>query len=161
MSMGDSPRELSEELVTQRKRKKGWRMNCEVGEATEASLYLRHSSFSNPSVASPTSQFFLQPFFRFLYVTSSSLNAPGEPLMVMSLSTRMLHTIFQTTILKCVIFYLLQFILIPKAKNSLVVVHVLLPVVVYMFVAFSYAFVSYQYLLVLLSHLDYLRARKL
>ena len=27
--------ELSEELVTQDKRKKGWRMNCDVGEATE------------------------------------------------------------------------------------------------------------------------------
>ena len=27
--------ELSEELVTQEKRKKGWRMNCDVGEATE------------------------------------------------------------------------------------------------------------------------------
>ena len=33
------------------------------------SLYLRHSSFSNPSVASPTSQLILQPFFRFSYVT--------------------------------------------------------------------------------------------
>ena len=43
------------------------------------SLYLRHSSFSNPSVASPTSQYILQPFFRFSYVTSSSLNSPGEP----------------------------------------------------------------------------------
>ena len=32
--MGGSPGELSEELVAQ-KRKKGWRMNCEVGEATE------------------------------------------------------------------------------------------------------------------------------
>ena len=42
-------------------------------------MYLRHSSFSNPSVASPTSQFILQPFFRFCYVTSSSLNSPGEP----------------------------------------------------------------------------------
>ena len=31
-------------------------------------LYLRHSSFS-------------KPFFRFSYVTSSSLNSPGEPLM--------------------------------------------------------------------------------
>ena len=30
-----SPGELSEELVTQEKRKKGWRMNCDVGEATE------------------------------------------------------------------------------------------------------------------------------
>ena len=27
--------ELSEELVTQEKRKKGWRMNCDVGEAME------------------------------------------------------------------------------------------------------------------------------
>ena len=33
--MGGSPGELSEELVTQQKRKKGWRMNCDVGEATE------------------------------------------------------------------------------------------------------------------------------
>ena len=41
-------------------------------------LYLRHTSFSNPSVASPTSQFILQSFFRFSYVTSSSLNSPGE-----------------------------------------------------------------------------------
>ena len=27
--------ELSEELVTREKRKKGWRMNCNVGEATQ------------------------------------------------------------------------------------------------------------------------------
>ena len=46
------------------------------------SLYLRHNSFSNPSVASPTSQFILQPFFRFSYVTSTSLNSPGEPPMM-------------------------------------------------------------------------------
>ena len=45
---------------------------------TLPSRYLHHSSFSNPSVASPTSQFILQPFFRFSYVTSSSLNSPGE-----------------------------------------------------------------------------------
>ena len=49
---------------------------------TLPSLYLRHSSFSNPSVALPTSQFILQPFFRFSYVTSSSLSSPGEPPMV-------------------------------------------------------------------------------
>ena len=48
---------------------------------TLPSLYLHHSSFSNPSVASSTSQFILQPFFRFSYVTSSSLNSPGEPPM--------------------------------------------------------------------------------
>ena len=46
---------------------------------TLLSLYLRHSSFSNPSVASPTSQFILKPFFRFPYFTNSSLNSPGEP----------------------------------------------------------------------------------
>ena len=48
---------------------------------TLTSLYLRHSSFSNPSLASATSQFILQPFLRFSYVTSSSLNSPGEPPM--------------------------------------------------------------------------------
>ena len=32
--MGGSPGGLSEELVTWEKRKKGWRMNCDVGEAT-------------------------------------------------------------------------------------------------------------------------------
>ena len=45
---------------------------------TLPSLYLRHSSFSNPSVTSPMSQIILQPFFRFSYVTSSSLNSPGR-----------------------------------------------------------------------------------
>ena len=34
-SMGGSPGELSEELVMQEKRKKGGRMNCDIGEATE------------------------------------------------------------------------------------------------------------------------------
>ena len=48
---------------------------------TLPSLYLRHSSFSNTSVASRTSHFILQPFFRFSYVTSSSHNSPGEPPM--------------------------------------------------------------------------------
>ena len=46
---------------------------------TLPSLYLRHSSFSNPSVASRTSQLILQPFFRFSYVTGFSLTSPGEP----------------------------------------------------------------------------------
>ena len=35
--MGGSPGELSEELVMKEKRKKGWRMNCDVGEATGGS----------------------------------------------------------------------------------------------------------------------------
>ena len=33
--MGDLPGELSEELVTQEKWKKGWTINCDVGEAME------------------------------------------------------------------------------------------------------------------------------
>ena len=41
-------------------------------------LHLRHSSFSNPSIAPPTSQLILQPFFRFSYVTGSSFTSPGE-----------------------------------------------------------------------------------
>ena len=45
---------------------------------TLPSLYLHHSSFSNPSVASPTWQFILQTFFRFSYVTSSSLTVYDE-----------------------------------------------------------------------------------
>ena len=48
---------------------------------TFPSLHLRHSSFSNPSVVLPTSQLILQPFFRFSYVTGSSLTSPGEPHM--------------------------------------------------------------------------------
>ena len=34
-SMGGSPGEFSEEIVAYEKWKKGWRMNCDVGEATE------------------------------------------------------------------------------------------------------------------------------
>ena len=31
-AMGGSPGELSEEIVTYEKRKKGWRMSCDVGK---------------------------------------------------------------------------------------------------------------------------------
>ena len=48
---------------------------------TLPSLYLHHNSFSNPSIASPTSQFILQPFFCLSYVTGFSLASPGEPPM--------------------------------------------------------------------------------
>ena len=48
---------------------------------TLPSLNLRHSSFSNSSVASPTLQLILQPFLRFSHVTGSSLTSPGEPPM--------------------------------------------------------------------------------
>ena len=39
---------------------------------TFPSLHLRHSSFSNPSIALPTSQLILQPFRCFTYVTAHS-----------------------------------------------------------------------------------------
>ena len=39
---------------------------------TSPSLHLRHNSFSDPSVALPTSQLILRPFFRFSYVTAHS-----------------------------------------------------------------------------------------
>ena len=39
--------------------------------------YQRHSSFSNPSVASPTSQLILQPFRRFTNVTAHSPTLPS------------------------------------------------------------------------------------
>ena len=61
-------------------RRKGWRMTFS-SLPTLPSLYLRHSSFTNRSVASPSPQFILQPFFGFSYVTSSSFNSPGEPPM--------------------------------------------------------------------------------
>ena len=35
LSMGGSPGDVSEEPVTWGKQNKGWRMNCDVGEATE------------------------------------------------------------------------------------------------------------------------------
>ena len=61
------------------------RFDLQLHEQTHSptfpSFHLRHSSFSNPSVASPTSQLILQPFFRFSYVTSSSRTSPGEPPM--------------------------------------------------------------------------------
>ena len=45
---------------------------------TPPSLYLRQSSFFNASVALPTSQLVLQSFFRFSYVTGSSLNGTSR-----------------------------------------------------------------------------------
>ena len=55
-----------------------WLENEPAHSLTFPSLHLRHSSFSNTPVASPTSQLILQLLFRFSYVTSSSFNSPGE-----------------------------------------------------------------------------------
>ena len=54
---------------------------------TFPSLHLRHNSFSNPSIASPTSQLILQPFFCFSYVTGSSLMSSGELPMTRFINT--------------------------------------------------------------------------
>ena len=83
-------------VVCEMKMNGGRRLNSVPAHSpTFPSLHLRHNSFSNPSVTSPTSQlilqrfrplptsqFILQTFFRFSYVTNSSLNSPGEPPMV-------------------------------------------------------------------------------
>ena len=67
------------------KQRKGWRMNCDVGKATEGlenELCRRWSdgnelsSFSKLSVTSPTSQLIFQPFLRFTYVTDHSPTLP-------------------------------------------------------------------------------------
>ena len=58
-------------------------MSCDVGEVTESleneqsSFHLHHSSFSNPSVALPTSQLILQPFCCFTYVIVRSPTLPS------------------------------------------------------------------------------------
>ena len=74
--------------MTQVKRRKGWRMSCDVGEVTESfknelcrDYNYELCSFSKISVTSPTSRLIFQPFFRFSYVTGSSLTSPGEPPM--------------------------------------------------------------------------------
>ena len=64
--MGGSPGDVSEEPVTQENELcRRWN-DGNVGEWT---LHLRHSSFSNPSFALPTSQLIFQPFRCFTYIT--------------------------------------------------------------------------------------------
>ena len=84
--------------------RKGWRMSSAHSRhftyvralsPTLPSLYLRHRLFSNPSFASPTSQVILQLFFRFSFVTGSSLTSPGEPPMVVGLKVRHIVSVFQ------------------------------------------------------------------
>ena len=45
---------------------------CRAHSPTFPSLHLRHSSFSNPSVALPMPQLILQPFCCFIYITAHS-----------------------------------------------------------------------------------------
>ena len=82
---------------------------CCAHSPTFPSLHLCHNSFSNPSVALPTSQLIpqpfrcftyvnliLKPFFRFSYVTGSSLTSPGEPPMIASTSCLLLLLFFSS-----------------------------------------------------------------
>ena len=81
--MGGSPGDVGEVHMTYVKQWNGFRMNCDLDEAAEGledephsptltSLHLRHSSFSNPSAALPTSQFVRQLFRCFTYVIDTS-----------------------------------------------------------------------------------------
>ena len=59
------------------KRRKGWRMSCDIGESTERlENELCRASFSNPSFAFPTSQLILQPFRSFTHITAHSPTFP-------------------------------------------------------------------------------------
>ena len=69
-------------------------------------LYLCHNSFSNPSVASPTSQLILQPFFCFSYITGSSLTSPGEVPMVCLAVVNGYSTYTEYIELTCTVFML-------------------------------------------------------
>ena len=76
------------------KQRKGWRMSCDVGKATEGlenELWCRWSdelcSFSNLFVTSPTSELILQSFRRFTYVTAHSPTLPLLHLRHSSFST--------------------------------------------------------------------------
>ena len=72
------------------KRRNGWRRNCDVGEVTEMLenelqpfrrfTYVTAHSLTLPLLHLRHSSFF-KPFFLFSYVSSSSLNSPGEPPM--------------------------------------------------------------------------------
>ena len=64
--IGGSPGEIGEVPVPSVKQRKDYRMICGVGE----------DSFSNPYIASPTSQLIVQPFRRFTYVTGHSTTLP-------------------------------------------------------------------------------------
>ena len=73
MSMGGSPGDISKSL---RRRRALLILHpfCHFTAHSQTLLLLnlRHSSFSNPSIALPTSQLILKPFHRFTYVTAHS-----------------------------------------------------------------------------------------
>ena len=68
--------DVGEVPMTQVKQQKGCIMRCAVGTAAEGSQL-----FSNPSAALPTAQLIIQPFCCFTYVIGTSPTSPGEPPM--------------------------------------------------------------------------------
>ena len=103
--IGEAKEALENELWHSWSNGRGWGMDSDVGKATEglenefwlkwsngkvgAQLILqpfRHNSFSNPSVALPTSQLILQCFHRFTYVTTHSPTLPLHDLRYGSFS---------------------------------------------------------------------------
>ena len=66
--------DIGEVPMTEVKQRKGCRMNCDVGKATEG-WGMSSTSFSNPSIALPTSQLIIQPFHCFTYVIGTSLTS--------------------------------------------------------------------------------------
>ena len=89
-------------------------MSSDVGKVTESRAHsptfpslhlLRHSSFSNPSVALPTSQFILQPFRCFTYVTTHYPTFPSLHLRHSSLSSICQYFIISITEYTVIILY--------------------------------------------------------
>ena len=66
---------VAEWAVTKVKRRKRWRMSCDVGKMTEI-LENEQTSFSNLSVILPKLQLILQPIRRFTYATAHSPTFP-------------------------------------------------------------------------------------
>ena len=89
--------DVCEVSLTQVKQRNGCRTSCDVGKASFPnlpSLHLRHSSFSNPSAALPTSQLILQPFRCFSYVLGTSRTSPGKPPIHRGMKNRLCWTSF-------------------------------------------------------------------
>ena len=86
--VGEAKEWLENELWRRWSDVKGWRMSCDVGKATEGlenELWRRWSDGKFGEWAEliviVIAELILQPFFRFSYVTCSSLTSPGEPPM--------------------------------------------------------------------------------
>ena len=94
-SSAHSPTLLSLQLILQ--------PFCRITYITDYSptlplLYLRHSSSSNPSIASPTSQFILQPFFPSLHLHHNSFSNPSVTLPTSQLILQPFHCFTYVTV---------------------------------------------------------------